>query len=337
MAEFKDNGKLYTMRLVWIDWMKTLAMYLIVAGHCWVPGDEYVYVFSVSAFFILSGFLSKREENVRLFWKKVLWNLIVPMVIYFTITSLVQFGVQIMKGSFQLKYLYEAPLLGLAGMQGKDTPAGGLKAMWFVYTLILCKILLQYSPKKHSTLYFIGLNTLLVFTAWCLHQKEIVCYNSYVNVLLAMPFFTIGFYLRTFRNSFSNLSLMWMPVLLIIGIFGVYYCGTYNDIVMLYRCSYGSDLPLCFIGALCGTVILYALSMLLNKCLINTVRIIGGGTFVILGLHFVVIQIINQFVNIQGFWLYVESLLILIAFIPVIRLVEKHIPVLYGKLREEKR
>lgn len=31
-----------TSRLVWIDWMKTLAMYFIIAGHCWVPGNKYI-------------------------------------------------------------------------------------------------------------------------------------------------------------------------------------------------------------------------------------------------------------------------------------------------------
>jgi len=55
---------------------------------------------------------------------------------------------------------------------------------------------------------------------------------------------------------------------------------------------------------------------------------------VILGLHFVIIQVINQFIDIQGIWLYVESLLILVAFIPVIKFIEKHIPVLYGKFRK---
>ena len=54
----------------------------------------------------------------------------------------------------------------------------------------------------------------------------------------------------------------------------------------------------------------------------------------ILGLHFVIIQVVNQFVAIPGIWLYAESLVILVAFIPVIKFVERHIPILYGKLRK---
>ena len=54
----------------------------------------------------------------------------------------------------------------------------------------------------------------------------------------------------------------------------------------------------------------------------------------ILGLHFVIIQVLNQFVDIRGIWLYVESLVILVAFIPVIKFIEKYVPVLYGKYRK---
>ena len=52
-----------TQRLAWIDWMKTIAMYSIVAGHGGVPGNKNFYVFSVPCFFILSGFLSKQEND----------------------------------------------------------------------------------------------------------------------------------------------------------------------------------------------------------------------------------------------------------------------------------
>ena len=58
-----------SQRIVWLDWMKTLAMFLIVAGHCSVPGNIFIYVFSVPCFFILSGFLCKKEKEVTVFWK----------------------------------------------------------------------------------------------------------------------------------------------------------------------------------------------------------------------------------------------------------------------------
>lgn len=299
-----------------------------------MPGNKYIYVFSVPCFFILSGFLSKREDDDKLFWKKLLWNLIIPMCLYFAINILVQFAVQIVKGTFELEFLYQAPFLAAIGMQGQNFAAGDLKAMWFVYTLIICKILLQYVPVKGHKISLAVLSCVFLIAAWLLHKKEFVFYNSIVDVLLAMPFYTVGYYLRPMKEQLSRLTHKWMPLLIVVGIVGVWLCGQYNDIVMLYRCSFGSNLLLCIAGALFGTVGIYAISRLLKSYLSDFVSVIGGGgTLVILGLHFVIIQILNQFISIRGIWLYVESFVILVAFIPVIIFIEKYVPVLYGKLR----
>lgn len=267
-----------TSRLSWIDWMKTLAIFFIIAGHCWVPGNQYIYVFSVPCFFILSGFLSKRETNTSVFWKKLFWNLIVPMCIYWVINIAVQFSVQLVKGSFKLRYLWEAPVLSLIGMQGNDYPAGGLKAMWFVYTLILCKIILQYCLrirwKKKRVL--LVLNVVFLTISWILYKQGTSYCNAIVNVLLAMPFFSLGYAFRKYKDALSEIQTKWLPMLVIIGLVGVWLCGTYNDIVMLYRCSFGSDILLCILGAIFGTVALFAVSMFLRNYLLDFVKVTGG-------------------------------------------------------------
>ena len=322
-------------RLFWLDWMKTLAMFFIIAGHCCVSGYKYIYVFSVPCFFILSGFLTKHEEN-KVFWKKLWWNLIVPMSIIFLVNTVVQFAVQIAKGTFRMEYIYQTPLLGLVGMQGNDYKAGGLKALWFVYTLVLCKIIFQYLPKKNSMIWLVVLNCVMLALACFVSRNTTKICNSYVNVLLAMPFFCIGNVFRFYKKTITTIPLKWMPILISSGVIAIWLCGSYNDIVMLYRCYYGSSMILCFIGAIFGTATLYAVSRLLEQIVphYEVVTVIGGGTLIILGFHFVIIQIINQVVHIPGFWQYLESLLILLAFIPVIRFTEKYMPILYGKFRK---
>lgn len=69
-------------RLIWIDWLKVLGMYLIVVGHMFSPGNEFVYVFSVPLFFISSGFLTKREDSLRAFGKKNYARLVEPAVLW---------------------------------------------------------------------------------------------------------------------------------------------------------------------------------------------------------------------------------------------------------------
>lgn len=55
--------------MVWIDWMKVLGIYFIIVGHIFPVGKEFVYAFSVPLFFLISGFLSHREEDCSVFWQ----------------------------------------------------------------------------------------------------------------------------------------------------------------------------------------------------------------------------------------------------------------------------
>lgn len=77
-------------RLYWIDWMKAIGMGLIVYGHFSSLYDIYVYVFSVPLFFLISGFLSRRESDRKVFWKKLFFNLIVPLLIICPINYLIK-------------------------------------------------------------------------------------------------------------------------------------------------------------------------------------------------------------------------------------------------------
>lgn len=319
-------------RLVWLDWMKTLAIYLIIAGHCMVPGYNYVYVFSVPAFFIMSGFLSKRESDIKVFWTKLRWNLIVPMVLFIAIHMFYVIVLRTIMGTFEVDYLWERPLKAFLGMQ-----RGGVGVMWFVYTLVICKIMLQIIPANlEKSVLLIG-SLLLLTICYLYNNSEFRTSNAIINVFLAFPFYTIGYLLRPYKEMLSAVKKRWMPLFVLIGIVCIWYCGSHNEIVSLYCCSYGDNMLLCFIGALGGTVLLYAIARLLELYLADFVFITGGGTIVILGLHGIVMSIFKRsvfkLISFDGIWIYAESLFILIVIVPIIIIVKKYIPVLYGNKR----
>lgn len=330
----KESGQ----RLVWLDWMKTLAIFLIIAGHCWVPYNEYIYVFSVPCFFILSGFLTKHEDDNKLFWKKLIGNLLIPMVIIFFINNMLfSLSIEYIRGRFENNFIWQKPLLSLMGMQGHDFPAGGLAGLWFVYTLAICKIILQFISDKYSKFSLPILCILFLGVAYLLHLKNIVVYNSIVNVLLAMPFFYIGYLFRPLKEHLNSISKKIALSILIISVCGIWLCGRYNDIVMMYKCSFGSSMVLCFIGAMCGTSLLYVLSIFLQfiqSKIINTiVSTISGGTLIILGFHSTIIQFVTYFLPISNYLLYILSFFILIFFVPIIIFLKKYFPIIYGKYR----
>lgn len=264
------------LRLDWIDWMKTLAMYFVIAGHNSVPGSKYIYVFSVPCFFLISGFLAKKESENRTFWLKLWWNLLVPMSLFAAINLLYVIGIHLMTTSFNSDELYMGLLMCVIGNQGQDANGLGLGALWFVYTLVICKILFQYSPKKNMVFWLIVESVVFLAIAVQIHNEGIVLYNSWTNVLLALPFFTFGYLLHPIKTKINAISNQMLFVFMFVGIVGVWICGSYNDIVHIYKCSYGSSIFLCLSGAISGTLIVYAFSMLIRMRLQGFTRQVGG-------------------------------------------------------------
>ena len=72
----------YRVRIKWIDTMKVIGMYFIVLGHMFPQGYKSIYAFSVPLFFFLSGLLSRKESDSRIFWNKVIRTLLIPMICF---------------------------------------------------------------------------------------------------------------------------------------------------------------------------------------------------------------------------------------------------------------
>ena len=75
-------------RLLWLDWMKVLAIFSIIWGHFFSEGHLYLYVFNVQVFCVISGFLYKKASNWKTCVKKCFWQLFVPTVIMSIIMQL---------------------------------------------------------------------------------------------------------------------------------------------------------------------------------------------------------------------------------------------------------
>lgn len=191
-----------TKRIEWVDWMKALAMFFIIAGHCWVPGNQYIYVFSVPCFFIISGYLSHKESDNVTFWRKLNWNMVVPMIIYLAI-NLCFYNLQtIVNGVFHWSNLYEGPLLSLVGMQGQNYAAGGLKALWFVYTLCICKIIFLIFLAGVVITYICGRYNGLTFLYMCSYGNSLtLCLLGGIAGTAAV--FVLSKWCSKLFNSFS--------------------------------------------------------------------------------------------------------------------------------------
>ena len=121
----------------WLDAMKTMGMFFIIYGHLFSYGYSYVYAFNVPVFFILSGFLFKEDQPASVFWYKVWWQLVVPML-----------AISVLNNTYLIvndwlhhrldssRFLFP---VGLLTGQHRF-----LEVCWFIYTLVLLKVISFY-------------------------------------------------------------------------------------------------------------------------------------------------------------------------------------------------
>lgn len=248
-------------RLAWIDWMKVIGIFLIVYGHLFSTGHLYVYTFSVPLFFVISGFLCKREAEQKVFWRKLWWNLIVPLLLIRLICFAADTCYTVLRGTFSVENIYGYWVSLLLGFHK------GLGTMWFVYTLIVLKILLQYAPKGRFAqgLLFV----ILPLTGMWLNEthpvvagRDIVAScNAIIDTTMAYPFFIIGFHLKRWKQwldekrawTLSGAALLLSLVIVIV-------CTRLNGGVWMYMNGYGQNIFLFLIGGMAGTAMIFVAS-----------------------------------------------------------------------------
>jgi fucose 4-O-acetylase-like acetyltransferase len=314
-------------RMVWLDWMKVLAILSIIWGHFFSAGYVYLYVFSVQTFCVISGFLYKKSADWKTCLRKCFWQLFVPTVLLSTIMQLEAFlRCEAMGTPYDVSWpwFFQWLLLGHRWCMGP---------CWYFYTLIVMRLIMQALPERKwvYALLFIALSA----GAIVLRQQDIEVSNANVNVLVCMPMFLIGVFLKELKSVANNLSNYFVESVLAVGAgVVVYLCGEYNGEVWMYLCGYGNHFVGFLVGTIAGTLMLFVLSLWLNRLPYTTmVDTLSRGSILIVGLHIIIVrrlmELPDRFMLEDLFF----SLFILMAFYPLIRLVQRYTPWLMGQIR----
>lgn len=325
MTNKMELAKTVNKRMNWLDWMKAIGMYLIVYGHYTSYAHEFIYTFSVPLFFVISGFLFKKEENIKTFFKKNFYNLLLPMLLMVILVQIRKNVPLILNGTFEVTKI---PQICLGFLMGDQKVLG---ACWFIYTLFVIKAILQITPT--SKYLHIIISFIFSIACICLVKHEIYLQNAVANVFLSYPFFIIGLILKKHKESLNkgfgkkNEIAMFLFFILITGI-----CTYFNGNVWVYLNDYGKNFILYIIGGFCGTAIIFILCKWLNNIKLSVVSTISNGSIVILGLHFMFIG----YTKITPSLDFVCALILLMLFIPVIKLCEKQCPYIIGVYRIKK-
>lgn len=108
--------------------------------------------------------------------------------------------------------------------------------------------------------------------------------------------------------------------------------GRFNGAPWMYDATYGENIVSFFIGGLTGTFTIFVVSYFLRTVKPKPLMILSKGTIIILGFHQLFIRAYSYLPTQYHTVLsdYAVSLVILLAFIPIIQLSERYFPVLLG-------
>lgn len=312
-------------RLVWLDWMKVLAIFSIIWGHFFSAGDVFLYTFSVQVFCVISGFLYKKSADWKTCLLKCFWQLLVPTVILSTMMQLEAcLRCMALGQSYDISWpwYFQWLLLGHRWCMGP---------CWYFYTLIIIRLIMQVLPERK---WVYGMAFILLSCgALYLDNIGFEASNANINVLLCMPFFLIGVFLKPLKQVFNSLHNYVMELaLLTISIVLVVLCAHWNGYVWMYLNHFGNNYVLYILGGLAGTVMLYVVSLWLSRLPYRNMAIIlSKGSIVIIGLHIIIVRRLVELPNRMWGEDLLWALGILMVFIPIIRLIELFCPILLGR------
>ena len=314
-------------RMVWIDWMKVWATFAVVWGHFFSRGDVFVFVFNLQVFCVISGFLHKKTPSWNVCIKKCFWQLLVPTIIM-SVAMHLEASLRCMANGehydISWPWFFEWLLLGHRWCMGP---------CWYFYSLIVIRLIMQLLPEKK----WIYALLFVLMSAGAIYLRHIgfEASNSNINVLLCMPFFLIGVFLKPFKSVFDNLRNYFIEALLfVVSVVLVILCGHYNGYVWMYLNGFGNNYLLYILGGMAGTCMLYSISLWLGRLSYrNMIETLSKGSILIIGLHIIIVRRLTELPDRLWAEDLALSLLIMMAFVPLIKIAEIFFPVLLGRKR----
>jgi hypothetical protein len=312
-------------RILWLDWMKVLAILSIIWGHFFSEGHLYLYVFSVQVFCLISGFLYKRAPNWRTCVQRCFWQLLVPTLIMSVLMHLEAYFRCVALGTYydiSWPWFFKWLLLGHRWCMGP---------CWYFYTLMVMRIIMQALPEKKWA--FASLFILLSAGAIYLHYIGFEVSNANVNVVVCMPFFLIGVFMKPLKSVLNEMNSYRMGIpLFVVALSLIIVCGQLNGYVWMYKNGYGNYYFLYLVGGMAGSLFLYVVSHWMSHLPYRQMVIsLSKGSILIIGLHIIIVRRLMELPDRMWGEDLLFSALVLICFLPIIRLAELFFPVLLGR------
>lgn len=290
-----------TARILWIDYVKALAIAIVVLLHIGIP-DPYrtiVRSFVIPLFFVLSGIFSRPERfsTWKSFWQHKTLRLLIPYVIFNAITYLYWLAVgRNMGADASVCVPWWKPIVG--AILGLEHWMEHCKPLWFLPCLMIAEVVfyasyrLTHNKKAWQTVLIVILFACGVSLSWLQLPPLPYAIGGAMSMIL---FYYLGYLLDTYSGRLQKLqhivagnTLYW----LLGGIVAMCSCvwlSLQTSETRVFENLYGNMLY-ALPAACMGCIGVAALCILLFKLLppIKLLSYIGTHTMPILAFHLMI-------------------------------------------------
>ena len=309
-------------------------MFLVIYGHLlyngtWRIVNRAIYSFHMPMYFILAGYVLKpRHAGLILYIKRKFVNLIIPGFFFIIITLPIYAWMQIGNDNFSFFESIKM-LFFVGGRIPYNDP------VWFLFVMFQVVFLFELLGLLRCNGFVRGIVALTFFTIgylvyiFCIKlpfglDKMLVCMGFYItgSLLKEIPEFDVRLLKRW--ELPLGLSVIW----LLSGVVG-------NEKVSLYSFALGKYW-LFIISGITGSLIWFKLSYVVRKVSIFSTW--GQNTVLVLGTHYVGVTVVKKILSILGIsnTIYFDiiaiviSLIALVLYIPICKVVNRFFPILNG-------
>ncbi len=287
-------------RIVWIDWAKSICMFLVVMGHCHIQPSmhliqQIIYSFHIPLFFFFSGLLRTKEYTL-VSLKKDINYIIIPYFVFGLFQIIIH---SILTKDFSFLFFWGNTKLLLCGT---DASIG---AIWFLPALFICKLLFLILQEiwQKTIIPQIIIIILSLFPAYFISLYNINIPLFTDSALFGLPFFFIGSTCLPYINIIITKSISSIASLTTVFLILTIILSIHNGFVCVASCEYGDNLLMYYLNSMTGIVAIIGICLLLNKFHFEFITTTSYGTVVTLGFHGIFLLFLQYYIpKLAGFY-----------------------------------
>jgi fucose 4-O-acetylase-like acetyltransferase len=343
-------GEKIGKRILWIDFAKSIGIWLVIIGHMEIPAhmEKFIFAFHMPLFFFISGYLEKNSGNIKETILNGIKTLLIPYMLLYGLFYLYWLVIVFLRHPeiYRNQSLVETlgkPIMGMLLGIGRNTRYSRMinVPLWFLmglfFTKTIHKIIVRV-VKNRTDYYILGIG-IVIWVMFILRFIGKPILFSVDCAVLAFPFFGIGNIIRKtgiikLLECHNIKKIIINIIIAAMGFVVIMIAVKYNGKADVNHFIYGRDSLLFYMLGIIGIISIISISMIYKQEL-KIITIISNGTIIILAGHNLINQYLYKITNIINIEtnigiIIVQSLInIGITIIPIV-MIQKNIPILVG-------